>query len=79
MSCAEVMEVLQAYLDGEVDTARARQVAGHLSKCGWCDTESQVYDRIRTSLAGREIEVDPQVLRALTDFGRNLARDGSNP
>lgn len=76
MSCAEVMEVLQAYLDGEVDAASARQVAGHLSNCDRCDTESQVYARIRASLAVRQIEVDPQVLASLTEFGRNLARGG---
>lgn len=76
MSCSEIMEVLQSYLDGETDASVARKVASHLRECKRCDTESGVYDRIRQSLGNREIEVDPQVMEALTEFGRNLAQDG---
>lgn len=72
-SCHEVMEVLQAYLDGEVDADTARRVAGHLDMCEACTGESDVYRRIKSSLAGRRRSIDPAVLAALEDFGRNLS------
>ncbi len=71
-SCEEIMEVLQAYLDGEVDADEARRVAGHLEDCTECDRESQVYQSIKQSLARRRREVDPQVLAALRQFGEEL-------
>ncbi len=71
-SCDEIMEVLQAYLDGEVDVEVARTVAGHLEKCVVCSHESEVYQQIKTSLAGRRREVDPDVRAALEAFSRDL-------
>jgi anti-sigma factor (TIGR02949 family) len=71
-SCAEVMEVLQAYLDGEVDDSTARMVAEHLGVCLHCSHESDVYQRIKTKLASRRREIDPQVRVALETFVRGL-------
>jgi len=71
-SCEEVMVILQAYLDGEVDAKRARRVARHLSVCDRCNTESHVYLDIKTSLASRRREIDPQVRAALEAFARDL-------
>jgi anti-sigma factor (TIGR02949 family) len=71
-SCADIMEVLQAYLDGEVDADRAREVAGHLESCTNCDRESQVYQSIKSSLARNRRPVDPEVLAALRQFGEQL-------
>jgi anti-sigma factor (TIGR02949 family) len=71
-SCADIMEVLQAYLDGEVDADRAREVAGHLESCTNCDRESQVYQSIKSSLARHRRPVDPEVLAALRQFGEQL-------
>ena len=76
LSCQEVMEVLQAYLDGEVDASVARSVAAHLSKCPLCEGESQVYDRIRASLSHRQVAVDPDVMAALNDFSHQLMENG---
>ncbi|MEM8925353.1 MAG: zf-HC2 domain-containing protein [Actinomycetota bacterium] len=77
MSCAEVADVMQSYLDGETDAATAKRVAAHLAKCRDCDIEVQVYDRICTSLRRRQVEVDPEILAALETFGHNLVRDDS--
>jgi anti-sigma factor RsiW len=71
-SCEEVMEILQAYLDGEIDAKRARRVAGHLSVCDRCNTESHVYLDIKASLASRRREIDPQVRAALEAFALDL-------
>ena len=76
-SCAEVMEVLQTYLDGEIDAEQARKVAAHLRMCTACDQESLVYEGIKASLANRRRDIDPEVLAALEAFGRDLA-EGSN-
>lgn len=71
-SCAEVMEVLQAYLDGEVDDSTARMVAGHLGACLHCAHESDVYHRIKAKLASRRRDLDPQVRLALEAFVHEL-------
>lgn len=76
LSCQEVMEVLQSYLDGETDAAVARDVAAHLAKCPLCEGESQIYDRIRASLSHRQVAVDPQVMQALNSFSQQLIQEG---
>ncbi len=72
LSCDEVMEVLQAYLDGEVDVETARKVAGHLEMCAACSNESEVYERIKHNLASRRRDIDPEVRSALESFARDL-------
>lgn len=73
MSCDEVMELLQAYLDNESSTPEdADAVAKHLAECKACDRESQVYKDIKASLASRQRPVDPKVLSALHEFGTDL-------
>jgi len=36
MNCAEARRSLSAHLDGELDAATVRRVAGHLEQCGEC-------------------------------------------
>lgn len=72
LSCAEVMEVLQAYLDGEVDAETARKVAEHLDRCDMCDDESEVFRNIKHSLASRNEPVDPDVMANLRAFSDRL-------
>ena len=71
-SCQQVMVVLQAYLDGEVDASVARKVAGHLNDCPPCDRESDVYRRLKVTLNRRRIDLDPAVAEALTDYVSRL-------
>lgn len=71
-SCDEIMEVLQSYLDGEIDADTARDVAGHLEGCTDCNTESEVYRNIKASLAGAAEPVDPDVLASLQAFSDRL-------
>ena len=71
-SCDEIMKVLQAYLDGEVDVHTARKVAGHLEDCAACSHESAVYERITASLSNRRREIDPEIRAALEAFSRDL-------
>ncbi|MEM7340019.1 MAG: zf-HC2 domain-containing protein [Actinomycetota bacterium] len=74
MTCGEVMEVLQAYLDGEVDADQARRIAAHLDRCAACDNEASVFGRIKVSLSTRQRSVDPQILDALTSYSQRLAQ-----
>ncbi|MEZ5379105.1 MAG: zf-HC2 domain-containing protein [Acidimicrobiales bacterium] len=72
-TCGEVMEVLQSYLDGEVEAEQARAVAAHLEACAHCGPEAEVYRQIKVSLRHRAAPVDPAVLAGLEAFGRRLA------
>lgn len=74
MSCADVLEVLQSYVDGEIDDAEARQVLAHLDGCDPCDHESVVYRRIKVSLRKRATPIDPEIMSALTQFSNRVAR-----
>ena len=72
LSCGQVMEVLQSYLDGEIDAKTASKVSAHLDECVDCDLEAGVYDRIRSSLATRTEPVDAGVLASLESFSERL-------
>lgn len=74
LSCDQVMEVLQSYLDGETDADTAKKVASHLPDCQDCDLESKVYKRIKMSLNERPDTIDPQVLSSLRSFADRVAR-----
>lgn len=71
-SCDEIMEVLQGYLDGEVDVDTARKVSTHLEMCTDCKPESDVYRSIKASLAASAEPVDPDVLASLRAFSDRL-------
>ncbi|MDY7102545.1 MAG: zf-HC2 domain-containing protein [Actinomycetota bacterium] len=71
--CREVMRVLQAYLDGEVDEETARMVAPHLDACRRCGLEAHVYEDIKAALASRAPRVDQATLDRLERFGEAVA------
>ena len=73
VSCEEVLEVLQSYLDGETDAGTALNVSTHLDKCEQCEPESAVYRRIKSTLNMSAGDVDPTVLSRLEDFGNRVA------
>lgn len=76
LSCKEVGQVLQGYLDGELDDADAPLIAAHLEKCRMCGLESASYERIKAALAQPMPEgADPEAIDRLRNFGRDLAGD----
>ncbi|MFV0257719.1 MAG: anti-sigma factor family protein [Acidimicrobiales bacterium] len=78
LRCAEVLGVLQAYLDGEADEAMAHQVTAHLACCPPCDQELILYRRIKVSLHTRRHDIDPRIHQSLSDFlDRVVQTDGS--
>ena len=74
-SCMQVGRVLQAYLDGQVDEATARQVARHLEMCRRCGLEAQTYSAIKQALARGGRDVDAGAVARLQAFGLGLTED----
>ena len=74
LSCSDVLEVLQSYLDGETDEETARKVLSHLDSCERCDDEAEVYKQIKGSLQKKAPPLDPDIMSALTRFGERVAR-----
>jgi anti-sigma factor RsiW len=78
MTCAEVAEVLQTYLDGELEASDRPAVAAHLQACRRCGLEEAVYERIKVALARpSDEEVDPAVIERLRRFGSDLSGEAS--
>ena len=75
LSCSDVLKVIQAYIDGEIDANTARKVANHLDSCHPCKEEELIYEQIKTSLHRRRHEVDMDVLDQLMSFGERLKID----
>lgn len=75
LTCAETLELLQQYLDGELPVEAARRVAVHLDHCTMCEEESAVYARIKALIGALAPAADPEVLDRLERFGERV-RDG---
>ncbi|HSL72826.1 MAG TPA: zf-HC2 domain-containing protein [Ilumatobacteraceae bacterium] len=78
MSCHQVGEVLQEYLDGHIDAERAEQIAAHLDECRRCGMEVETYERIKATLAAQRPEIPADSIDRLRAFGEQLAR-GEDP
>ena len=75
MACSDVLKVIQAYIDGEIDAKTARKVADHLDRCHPCVNEEQIYEHIKSSLGRRRRHVDVDVLDQLMSYGERLKTD----
>ncbi|MBW3641958.1 MAG: zf-HC2 domain-containing protein [Actinobacteria bacterium] len=73
VSCHEVAEVIQAFLDNEADERAARRVQRHLKDCRRCGMEAATYLEIKRSLRRRKPVPDPASIRRLRAFGEMLA------
>lgn len=77
--CRQVAQVLQDYLDGEVDLDTAHMVHDHLEECRRCGLEASTYRAIKTAIPMAEttkspVEVDPQAIERLRRFAHDLAQ-----
>jgi len=78
MSCHQVGEVLQQYLDGHIDADRASRIEAHLDECRRCGMEADTYERIKSTLASQRPQVPAESVARLREFGERLAR-GEEP
>lgn len=52
ISCARVQDLVQSYLDGELEDGPEREcLIAHLEMCRLCGVEAETYERIKASLA----------------------------
>jgi anti-sigma factor RsiW len=73
MTCEQVAQLLQHYLDHEVEDGTASQVSLHLGGCEHCGIEYTVYQDIRETLVRRvRLPVDPSVMDTLHRFCDDL-------
>ena|SRR6056297_1720038 len=78
MSCHQVGEVLQQFLDGHIDDERAARIEEHLEECRRCGMEADTYERIKATLSAQRSEVPAESVDRLREFGERLAR-GEDP
>jgi len=71
-SCKDVAEVLQSYLDGEIDARDLDAVEQHLQKCRDCGLEAETYAAVKNGLARQRMAIAPDVMDRLRDFADNL-------
>ncbi len=76
LDCGVVGELLQQYLDHEIDEHRARLIAEHLEDCRRCGLEAETYEHIKHTLAEHRTDVPDESVERLREFGRGLIRGG---
>ena len=78
MACHEVAQLVQQYLDDELDEHRAARLRAHLDDCRRCGLEVDTYRRIKHSLADSSVSVPEESVARLREFAMRLAR-GEEP
>lgn len=71
-SCKEIADVLQSFLDGELQAVDIPTVQTHLDACRDCGLEAETYEAVKVSLTKHQVAVDADVLARLRDFGAQL-------
>jgi len=79
LSCHQVGEVLQSFLDDELDDKAARKVAAHLEDCRRCGMEAETYEALKAALQRRPANLDDEPVARLREFGERLARGELDP
>ena len=66
--------MLQRFLDDELDgDAKIDSLVRHLDECKRCGLEAETYRRIKQALQDRRVEVSPESVARLREFGERLA------
>jgi predicted anti-sigma-YlaC factor YlaD len=72
-SCADVLERLEAWIDGDLDESEAAAVNAHIRFCGSCRAERRLAETVVAELrALPEIDVPENVLRAVRSRTRPI-------
>lgn len=69
LRCRDIVELLDAYLDGALDRADANALAGHLEGCRDCTAFFETYrGTVRTSGRLRDDRLPPELRERLLTF-----------
>ena len=79
MSCHQVAEVLQTYLDDELDDDAAKKVSAHLDDCRRCGLEAETYEALKAVLQRGPAGLADEPVARLREFGERLARGELDP
>lgn len=79
LSCHEVGEVLQTWLDDELDVTAARRVAAHLEDCRRCGLEAETYRALKVALHEIPLSLPNEPVARLRTFGERLTRGDLGP
>lgn len=79
LSCRQVAQVLQSYLDAELDEATVEKVAAHLEECRRCGLEAETYEALKASLRRGPSGLSQEPVARLRAFGEQLARRKIDP
>ncbi len=55
MSCEDTREMIEAYLDGELDSANSRKVERHLAECAGCQTRREQLEQLSSVVRQKEL------------------------
>lgn len=70
--CHRVRQILQSYLDGELDDSDAAMVAAHLEHCDRCGIEADLYEQVKESLGRLRQPPDPATIERLRCFAAEV-------
>ena len=71
LRCEEVLDVLEAYVDGDLPTAEEIRVRAHLGSCSSCTAELALAQAIQRELRALPVpDCPPEVLRKVAPFTR---------
>ncbi len=73
LRCSEVLDVIQAYVDGECDVHTALAIAAHLDACCGCEDEAATYRWLKAALRRQRVD-DPEAVGRLCAFAALLTR-----
>jgi hypothetical protein len=74
LTCPEVGRLLQRFLDDELASEHEIDaLVRHLDDCKRCGLEAETYRKIKDSLEQRRVDVAPEAVARLREFGERLA------
>lgn len=76
LSCDEVAELLQQYLDNELDATEVPKVLAHLEMCRDCGLEADLYESIKGSLRQHQHSPNQASLDRMRSLAAELATNG---
>lgn len=76
MSCSQVEEVMQQYLDNELEPSEVPKVLAHLEACKDCGLEAELYTRIQNSLHEHQAAPSADSMDKIRALARELAVSG---